>query len=75
MYLYIYVMQIAAVWLLLLWQPDLYNMLMPLLMLCSCTIIAHFFALTGSIISNLFFVLSVLALGALTSINMGLWKL
>lgn len=75
MYLYIYVMQIAAVWLLLLWQPDLYNLLMPLLMLCSCTIIAHFFALTGSIISNLFFVLSVLALGALTSINMGLWKL
>ena len=75
MYLYIYVMQIAAVWLLLLWQPDLYNLLMPLLMLCSCTIIAHFFALTGSIISNLFFVLSGLALGALTSINMGLWKL
>lgn len=75
MYLYVYVMQIAAVWLLLLWQPDLYNRLMPLLMLCSCTMIAHFFALTGSIISNLFFVLSVFALGALTLINMGLWRL
>ena len=75
MYLYIYVMQIAALWLLLLWQPDLYNLLMPLLMLCSCPIIAHFFALTGSIVTNLFFVLSVLAMGALTSINMGLWKL
>lgn len=75
MYLYVYVMQIAAVWLLLLWQPDLYNRLMPLLMLCSCTIIAHFFALTGSIVSNTFFILSVLALGVLTSINMGLWKL
>ncbi len=75
MCLYICIMQLTAVWLLLLWQPELYNVLMPLLMLCSCTVIAHFFALTGSVVSNLFFVLSVLALGALTSINMGLWRL
>ncbi len=75
MYLYIYVIQTVAIWLLLLWQPDKYDRLMPLFMLCAGTLIAHHFALTGTILSNLFFVLSVLAWVALTTINMGLWKL
>ena len=75
MYLYVYVIQTAAIWLLLLWQPDKYDQLMPLFMLCASTLIAHHFALTGTILSNLFFILSVLAWGALTTINMGLWRL
>lgn len=74
MYLYIYVMQTVALWLMILCSPDLYHQLAPVLMLCASTMIAHFFALTRSIVSNLFFCLTLLAVTTLFTLNLGIWS-
>ena len=64
MLLYIYTFQTFVIWLLMLLQPQLSEVLMPVLMVSSCPLIAHYFALTHSIFTNLLFLLALLALGA-----------
>lgn len=74
MYLYIYVIQTIAYWLMILLSPDLYHLLAPVLMLGASTMIAHFFAQTGTIVSNLFFCLTLLAVITLFTLNLGIWS-
>ena len=73
MYLYIYVMQTVASWLLMMCIPDLYHLVYPVFLLAASTMIAHFFALTGTIVSNLLFCLCLVLIIALFTLNMGLW--
>ena len=73
MYLYIYVMQTVASWLLMMFIPDLYHLVYPVFLLAASTMIAHFFALTGTIVSNLLFCLCLVLIIALFTLNMGLW--
>lgn len=73
MFLYIYVMQTAITWLLVVAMPDMYSLLAPVLMLSASTMIAHFFALTGTIVSNLFFCLTLLLTLMLFTLNLGIW--
>lgn len=74
MYLYIYVIQTVVCWLMILLSPDLYHHLAPVLMLGASTMIAHFFAQTRSIVSNLFFCLTLLIILALFTLNLGIWN-
>lgn len=60
MILYIYVMQSVCVFVLILLQTRLYDVLLPVLWLNVCPLVAHFCALTGSRISNAFFCLILL---------------
>lgn len=73
MYLYIYVMQTVASWLLMVCIPDLYYLAYPVFLLGASTMIAHFFALTGTIVSNLLFCLCLILALMLFTLNMGLW--
>lgn len=73
MYLYIYVLQTVSCWLLIVSMPGRLDLLMPSFMLCASTMIAHFFALTGTWISNAFFCLTLLTAVVLTLINLGVW--
>lgn len=74
MYLYIYILEIAACWLTIVSMPSTFDLLAPSLMLCASVMVAHFFALTGTRVSNAFFCLTLLAALLLTLINMGIWK-
>ena len=73
MFLYIYVMQTVASWLLVIAMPDKYSLLAPVLMLGASTMIAHFFALTGSLTSNLFFCVTIVMILMLFTLNLGIW--
>lgn len=73
MFLYIYVMQTVASWLLVIAMPDKYFLLAPVLMLAAGTMIAHFFALTGSLVSNLFFCVTIVMILMLFTLNLGIW--
>lgn len=73
MYLYIYVMQTMVCWLMIVCMPDMYQLLAPVLMVSASTMIAHFFALTGSLASNLFFCATIIAIIFLFIINLGIW--
>ena len=73
MYLYIYVMQTVASWLLMVCVPDFYYLVYPVFLLGASTMIAHFFALTGTIVSNLLFCLCLVLTIALFTLNIGLW--
>lgn len=74
MYLYIYVMQTAVCWLIVLCLPHMYHVLIPVFMLGASTMIAHFFALTNMLVSNLFFCLILTILILQFVINLGIWK-
>lgn len=50
-------------------QPEHLDTMLPLLMVTSAPLIAHFFALTSSWFTNSFFVLTLLAFGALAYLN------
>lgn len=73
MYLYIYVLQTVACWLMIMFMPAVFDLMAPALMLYASTMVAHFFALTGTWVSNAFFCLTLLATVALALINTGLW--
>jgi hypothetical protein len=73
MFLYIYVMQTMVSLLLVVAMPNLYKLLAPVLMLGASTMIAHFFAQTGTIVSNLFFCLTLLLTLMLFTLNLGIW--
>lgn len=74
MYLYIYMVQTVLCWLMIVCVPSCFDLLAPSLMLCASTMVAHFFALTGTWVSNAFFCLTLMAVVALTLVNMGVWK-
>ncbi|MBR6031025.1 MAG: hypothetical protein IKP36_03580 [Bacteroidaceae bacterium] len=70
MILYIYVVQTLVLMAFLLLQPAQYETTMALLICSASPLIAHFFALSSSILSNLFFVLSLLLTAALATLNL-----
>lgn len=73
MYLYIHVAQTIVCWLMILCAPNMAHTLAPVFMLGASTMIAHYFALTGSLVSNLFFCLTIIVTIFLFVINLGLW--
>lgn len=70
MMLYIYVMQTLLLFAFLLLQPAHYQTTMALIVVSAAPLIAHFFALTGSIVSNLFFIFSLLLVAAMATLNL-----
>lgn len=70
MMLYVYVSQTILLLALLALQPTDFQVLTALLLATGSPLIAHYFSLTGSWISNTFFVLSVIGLIALSYINL-----
>lgn len=70
MLLYIFVIQTLVVDVFLVLQPQHFQPLMAMLLACSCPLIAHFFALTGSRLSNLLFCLTLLMVIALATWNL-----
>ena len=72
MILYIYVSQTVLLTAFLLLQPTYYQTTMALLVASASPLIAHYFALTGSIMSNIFFVLSVLLTAGMATLNLWL---
>ncbi len=70
MLLYILVCQTIFLEVALLLQPQLLPFLLPMLMVSASPLIAHYFALTGSWLSNAFFVLSILLYSAVAAINL-----
>lgn len=72
MILYIYMTQTLMMMAFLLLQPAHYQTTMALLVASASPLIAHYFALTGSILSNIFFVLSVLLTAGMATLNLWL---
>jgi hypothetical protein len=70
MILYIYTIQTLLLILYLLLQPCQYQSTMALLVVSASPLIAHYFSLTGSWISNAFFVLSLLLCGTMAYLNL-----
>ena len=70
MILYIYTIQTLLLILYLLLQPNQYQTTMALLVVSSSPLIAHYFSLTGSWLSNLFFILSLLLCGVMAYLNL-----
>jgi len=70
MILYIYVSQTILLLAFLLLQPAQYQTTLALLVASASPLIAHYFALTSSIFSNLFFVLSLLLTIAMATLNL-----
>lgn len=70
MILYIYIMQTLLMMAFLVLQPAQYQTTMALIIASACPVIAHFFALSGSIVSNLFFVLSLLLTAVMAVLNL-----
>ena len=70
MILYIYTIQTLFLILYLLLQPGQYQTTMALLVVSSSPLIAHYFSLTGSWLSNVFFILSLLLCGVMAYLNL-----
>ncbi len=70
MMLYVYVIQFFAIQILILLCPIAFHSLMAVLLLTGAPLIAHYFSLTGSWLSNAFFVLSLLGFVALAFLNL-----
>ena len=70
MILYIYTLQTFLLILYLLLQPCQYQTTMALLVASASPLIAHYFSLTGSWLSNIFFILSLLLCGAMAYFNL-----
>lgn len=69
MFFYIFVIQFFSIDAFVALQPQHFNSWMPLLVLHSSPIIAHFFALTRSWFTNFLFMLSMMAVVALAYVN------
>lgn len=73
MYLYIYVVQTAVCWLVILALPDRLHIMFPIMLMNVSTLIAHYFTLTCSRLSNAFFCLTLLAYIGLLTYNLRIW--
>ena len=72
MILYIYMTQTLLLMVFLVLQPAHYETTMALLVASASPLIAHYFSLTGSILSNSFFVLSLLLTAGMATLNLWL---
>lgn len=70
MILYIYTIQTVLLMVCLLLQPSHFPTTMALLAVSACPLIAHYFSLTGSWLSNAFFMLALLLCGVMTYLNL-----
>ena len=70
MFLYIYSTQTILLFIYLFLQPSEFQNTMALLIVSACQLIAHYFALTKSWISNAFFILSLLFCGVMAYFNL-----
>lgn len=70
MLLYIFTCQTIFFQIAILFQPQFFMFLFPMLMISGTPLTAHYFALTGSRLSNLFFFLTLLLFAALAAINL-----
>ena len=70
MILYIYSIQTGILFLYLLLQPNSFQSTMALFVISSCPLIAHYFALSRSWLSNAFFILSLFLCGAMAYFNL-----
>lgn len=70
MILYIYTVQTILLILYLFLQPQRFQNTMALLVVSACPLIAHYFSLTRSWLSNTFFILSLLLCGAMAYLNL-----
>ena len=70
MILYIYIVQTLMLMAFLVLQPTHYQTTMALLVASVSPLIAHYFALTGSFLSNLFFILSLLLTAVMAILNL-----
>ena len=70
MILYIYTMQTILLIIYLFLQPHEYQNTMALLVVSACPLIAHYFSLTRSWLSNAFFILSLFLCGAMAYLNL-----
>ena len=70
MILYIYTIQTFLLILYLLLQPCQYQNTMALLVVSASPLIAHYFSLTGSWLSNIFFIMSLLLCSAMAYFNL-----
>lgn len=70
MIIYIYVAQTLLLMVFLILQPAHYETTMALLVVSASPLIAHYFALTSSILSSIFFVLSLLLTAAMGVLNL-----
>ena len=75
MYLYIYTIQTLVILALIFCIPSLYDTLAIVFVLNACLMIAHYFALTGSWVSNTLFCVTLLVVAFLLVLNCGIWKL
>lgn len=75
MYLYIYTIQTLVILALIFCLPSLYDTLAIVFVLNACVMIAHYFALTGSWVSNTLFCVTLLVVAFLLVLNCGIWKL
>lgn len=73
MILYIYTVQALLLILYLFLQPQKFQNTMALLVVSACPLIAHYFSLTKSWLSNAFFILSLLLCGTMAYFN--LWMI
>ena len=70
MILYIYMTQTLLLFAFLLLKPTHYESTLALLVASASPLIAHYFALTGSILSNIFFILSLLLTVGMAVLNL-----
>lgn len=70
MLLYIFVVQTLVVEIFMVLQPQHFQPLMAMLLACCCPLIAHFFSLTGSRLSNLLFCITLIMVIALAIWNL-----
>ena len=70
MVLYIYTVQTILLILYLFLQPQEFQNIMALLLISACPLIAHYFSLTRSWLSNAFFILSLLLCGTMAYFNL-----
>jgi len=70
MILYIYVIQTLMLMAYLVLQPAQYETTMALLVASACPLIAHYIALSKGILNTIFFILSLLLVAAMATLNL-----
>lgn len=68
---FIVMILVVALWMM--FQPQCFDQLMPLLILFTSPLIAHFFTFTESRVTNIFFIICIVLVVLLTALN--LWEL
>ena len=72
MLLYIYVWQSVGVWLVTVFNPSVYEEFIPSLVVCLSPILAHHFALTNRVVTNVYFCLCLMTAVIIAFLNYGI---